>query len=305
MMKKRICRISQMARKTIIYLIIGIIYMNDSFASGIHPDSTRVYKIHYWVTGIIDVGGAAANVLAIKRIQGKPEMTDADFSTLNKNSFSKFDREAFKQDPSKKNTYESDGLYVMGGTIALPFLLTIDKKIRKNWGDLLLMYIEMHAITFGIYNYSFLGPTFQNKYRPVVYYDQFDQNYRRSGKNKSSFYSGHVASTAASSFFMVKVYSDYHPEIGWKKYLLYSVALIPPIIESYLRVKALQHFPSDNMVGLGVGILCGIIVPELHKIRKKGFSMAMYTSGDGAGLSLVWNPEYKYLGIGNYRSIKN
>jgi len=278
---------------TMLCALICLTYKNSSFGSTIHGDSTRVYKIHYWVTGTIDVVGAAANVLAIKRIQGKPEMTDADFATLNRNSFSKFDRVAFKQDPSKKNTFEQDGFYVMGGTIALPFLLTIDKKIRKNWGDLLLMYIEMHAITFGVYNYSFLGPTFQNKYRPVVYYDQFDFNYRRSGKNNSSFYSGHVASTAASSFFMVKVYSDYHPELRWKKYLLYTAALIPPIVESYLRVKALQHFPSDNMVGLGVGILCGILVPELHKIRKKGISLGMYTSGDAAGLSLVWNPEYK------------
>jgi hypothetical protein len=255
-----------------------------------------VYKINYWVTGIIDIGGAIADLVAIKRIQGKPSMTDADFLTLNKNSFSKFDRVAFKQDVTKWKNYEMDGYYVMGGTIALPFLLTIDKKIRKNWGDLLLMYCEMHAITFGIYNYSFLGPTFQNKYRPIVYYDQLDYNYRRTGKNKSSFYSGHVASTAASSFFMVKVFSDYHPEIGWKKYLLYSAALIPPMVESYFRIKACQHFPSDNMVGLGVGILCGIIVPELHKVRKKGFSLGIYTSGDATGLSLVWNPEYKTMG---------
>jgi hypothetical protein len=104
-----------------------------------------------------------------------------------------------------------------------------------------------------------------------------------------------VASAAASTFFMAKVYSDYHPEIGWKKYLLYGAALVPPAILSYLRVKSLSHFPSDDMVGFGVGILCGIIVPELHKIKKKGFSLGMYSTGDGGtGLSLVWHPENKF-----------
>lgn len=282
--------------KIIFVLIIFVFAVNNLFAFELPRDTSHIYKVNRWIAGAIDVGGSVANVLSINRIYGKPSMSDADFLLLNKNSFSKFDRRAFKQDPSKRNQYEYDSYYVLGGTIALPLLLGFDKKIAKDWKDLLLMYYEMHIVTFGVYNYSPMGPSFVNKYRPMVYYDQLSYDVRRTGKNQSSFYSGHVASTVGSTFFMVKVYSDYHPEIGWKKYLLYGVATLPGLWLSDLRVKALKHFPSDNMVGMGVGMVCGIAVPALHKMKNKNISLSMFSSGDASGLTLRWMPsEFKSI----------
>ncbi len=280
--------------KIFLLTTIGLILTNNLFSSGIPRDSSsRVYKVNYWVTGTFDVVATAANALSINRIYGKKDMTDADFLTLNKNNFSKFDQRAFKQNPAKRNQYEYDSYYVMGGTIAIPLLLGFDKAIMKDWKDILLMYYEMHMTTFAVYNYSPMGPTFVNKYRPAVYYDQLTYDQRRTGKNNSSFYSGHVASTVGSTFFMVKVYSDYHPEIGWKKYLLYGAATLPGLLLADLRVKALKHFPSDNMVGMGVGMICGIVVPELHKIKNKNFSLSMFSEHEATGLTLNWNPSIK------------
>ncbi|HEV7620583.1 MAG TPA: phosphatase PAP2 family protein, partial [Flavisolibacter sp.] len=150
---------------------------------------------------------------------------------------------------------------------------------------------EMHAVTFSIYNFSFFGPAFQNKFRPIVYYDYFSIDERSGGNQRNSLYSGHVASATASTFFMVKVYSDYHPEIGGKKYFLYGLASIPPLIEGYFRVKALAHFPSDVMAGYVIGALTGIIVPELHRYKDKSFHLGLNYSAGGPGLSLAWNPK--------------
>ncbi|MEP7168084.1 MAG: phosphatase PAP2 family protein [Bacteroidota bacterium] len=161
--------------------------------------------------------------------------------------------------------------------------------MRKDWINLTLMYWEGHTVTFFSYNYGFLGPRFQNKFRPVVYYKEISNGDKNIGYNRSSFYSGHVASVTYTSFFMAKIYSDYNPQLGAKKYLLYAAALVPSAAMSYLRVKSLDHFPSDCMVGMMLGATVGIIVPELHKIRNKNISLGMFSSPDGTGLTMHWN----------------
>ena len=145
-----------------------------------------------------------------------------------------------------------------------------------------------------IYLYAPFGPLFQNRYRPAVYYDELGTSgARMTAWNRSSFYSGHAASAAAATFFTVKVYCDYHPELmGWNKYLLYGAAAVPPLIEGYLRMKALDHFPSDVLVGFGVGALCGILIPELHRIKIENVSMGLYSSYEGTGISLKWRPDF-------------
>jgi membrane-associated phospholipid phosphatase len=84
------------------------------------------------------------------------------------------------------------------------------------------------------------------------------------------------------------VYCDYHPDLGGGKYLLYTAALIPPVVMGYFRVKSLAHFPSDEMVGLSLGAVIGIVLPELHKFNYKGISLGMLSTPDAMGLSLCW-----------------
>ena len=39
-----------------------------------------------------------------------------------------------------------------------------------------------------------------------------------------------------------------------------------PAVTGYLRFKAGKHFPTDIIVGYGVGATIGYLVPELHKL---------------------------------------
>jgi membrane-associated phospholipid phosphatase len=167
-----------------------------------------------------------------------------------------------------------------------------DREIRKDWLDLLLMYVEGHVITFSFYNYSPMGPTFIDRYRPFVYYNsaELTPDYIMNSNNtRKSFFSGHVGSCAYSTFFMCKVYCDYHPELGALKYLLYLAASVPPLVISYARIKSLDHFPSDVAVGFGLGALVGIVVPALHKLPcSKSLTVGLSSSPDEIGLSLCW-----------------
>ncbi len=265
--------------------------LKESVTSPVKP---HIYKMNYWTTGSFCIVATAADIYAIpKVIKNKPDLTDNEFASLNRNAINSFDRWALNLDPNRRDDYYKASDYTLPVIIASAAFLGADKSIRKDWVRILTMYYEMHAITFSVYNFSFFGPAFQNKLRPVVYYDQFTKDYRSGGNNRNSFYSGHTATAMASTFFIVKVYCDYHPEIGNKKYILYGLASLPPLVEGYLRVNALAHFPSDAMVGVVIGAVCGIAVPEMHKFRDRKVHIGMVPTPAGPGISLNWSPRYE------------
>ena len=257
---------------------------------------SKIYRVNYFTNSVIIAGGLATDYFAIDRIKGKPDLSDAEILALNPGVMNSIDRWALHQNSSQYKQYSKLSDYIEPPIfILLPALLGFDKKIKKDWLDILFMYIEGHTITFTFYNYSWLGPTFQNRYRPLTYYTDLPLADRKSGNNRNSFYSGHVASVAFTTFFAVKVYCDYHPDMGASKYLLYSAALVPPVVMGYLRVKALAHFPSDDMVGLTLGAVIGIVLPELHKFNYKGVTLGMLCTPDAMGLSLCWKvPVHKF-----------
>jgi membrane-associated phospholipid phosphatase len=273
-------------------IILGMLFLCQSVfsqsADSVKP--AKLYRVNYFVSGAIIAAGLATDYFAIDRIKNKPEITDQEIAALNPNLLNSIDQWALRQDPTQYQNYAKISDYAQIPIfVLLPAALALDKKIRKDWLDILFMYIEGHTITFTFYNYSWLGPTFQNRYRPMTYYDQIKLIDRESGNNRNSFYSGHTASVAFTSFFVAKVFCDYHPEFSaGTKILIYTGALIPPLIEGYFRVKSLAHFPSDDMVGLSLGAALGIIIPELHKIHYKGLSVGVQGSPEALGLSLSW-----------------
>jgi membrane-associated phospholipid phosphatase len=153
------------------------------------------------------------------------------------------------------------------------------------------------VFTFCLYDFSPFGPAWQNKLRPVVYYDQYPTEDRRQGNNRNSFYGGHVANAAAASFSAAKILNDYHPEFSsGTKYMLYGAATLPPMAVAYLRTRALKHFPSDNLVGMLIGGACGVIVPELHRIKKQGIEFRTEATPAGPGIGMTWRWDERRAG---------
>lgn len=285
-------------RYTICLMAFLIIHVNGICApadSATEPQKRiKRYKVNYWVTGSIIGVGMLSDYFAIGRLKNKPSLSQAELDFVSSpeqiNLMTSIDRWALEQNPDTKGLWRDISDYGQTAIFLLPSLLMIDKEMRKDWYDLLLMYLEGHTVTFTFYNYSPLGPTFHNRLRPITYYPEFSAEERLSGHNRNSFYSGHVASVSFTSFFMVKVYCDYHPNLGAVKYLLYLGAAIPPLFIGYARIRALAHFPSDDLVGLALGAVIGIVLPELHKNPKfKNLSLGMFSSPEGTGVTMRYN----------------
>jgi len=278
--------------KNILTVLIVLVITHSAFCqTEVTAKKNKVYHVNYLTGSLIIAGGMGTDYFAISRIKNKPNLSIAELQALNPGVINPLDRWAIHQNPTNYLMFSklSDDIEPPIFVI-LPALLGFDKKIRKDWLDLLFMYVEGHTITFTFYNYSWLGPTFQNKYRPITYYSSLPLANQITGNNRNSFYSGHCASVAFTTFFIAKVYCDYHPDLGFDKYLLYTAALIPPVVMGYFRVRALAHFPSDCMVGITLGAVIGIVIPELHKFNYKGISLGMYSPsvGTGTGLTLNW-----------------
>ncbi|MEM1358927.1 MAG: phosphatase PAP2 family protein, partial [Bacteroidota bacterium] len=145
------------------------------------------------------------------------------------------------------------------------------------------------------YAWSPLGPRFNNRVRPVAYYEDVDFGLRSQGNSRNSFFSGHANTTALGTFFFAKVLSDYNPQWnGRQRALLFGAAALPPIYVSWQRVRALKHFPSDTVMGLAVGAFFGIMTPQVHKNWAKKHRTHLSITGGytadvgGAGFTLTF-----------------
>jgi len=254
------------------------------------------YHVNKISGSIILAIGLGTDAFAISRIKDKRDISTAELQALNPDHVNFFDRWALHQNPTGyKNYSRISDIIEPPLFVLLPAALALDKKIpKKDWLDIFFMYAEGHTITFTFYNYSWLGPTAHDRFRPLTYYTQLPLAARQDGGNRNSFYSGHTASMAFTSFFVAKVFCDYHPDLGFGKVLIYTAAAIPPVVMGYFRVRSLAHFPSDCLVGLALGTGVGIAVPALHKSKYKNISLSLFSSPDATGLNFCWTiPDHK------------
>ncbi len=248
---------------------------------------SSVYKMNYKWDIPITAAGYISNFLGLISLREKPSLSEEEIMGLDRMDIWAFDRGATYHDP-----YSGDAQVISDRTmqisILLPALLMFDEKIRHDWPDLLLLYLEAHAINANLYTWG--GPRFTNRIRPYIYNPDVPIGKKTGGGTTDSFFSGHTSTTATSSFFTAKVFCDYHPEFSdGKKLLVYAAALVPPAITGIFRYQAGKHFPTDIITGTAVGALCGILIPELHRIkRNKNSKIGFVPASTGMGLSMIW-----------------
>lgn len=104
------------------------------------------------------------------------------------------------------------------------------------------------------------GVGFTNRIPPFVYNPNVPLEKKLEEGTKSSFYAGHPAAAATASFFLVKVYHDFHPESKFTGFL-WAGAIVPPATVGYLRYRNGQHYFSDILFGIPLAAFIGIMIP--------------------------------------------
>ncbi len=272
-------------RKAIAFIILFTLSLN-AWSQKKDSLNQKVYNVRAVVDIPITVGAVALNYVGNRILQQKEPLDSATIVNLDANDINSFDRRAMQQDAAYRETAAKISDYGMYLCFATPLLFLADKEIRKDWAPLFLLYLETEAIVGNLYSWG--AAMHVDRIRPYVYHPEIPLAGKTGGGTQTSFYSGHTSSSAAACFFVAKVFSDYHPEWGNKKYLVFAAAALPPIFIGYHRVKAMQHFPTDVITGFLVGSATGILVPHLHKNKKANLAIVPVVTGRFNGFAMTY-----------------
>ncbi len=227
----------------------------------------------------------ATSLWGFATVDNKPQLDSLTIIGLDANDINRFDRSATWQDAEFAPTARRISDVTLALSNMLPFLLLADEKIRQDWGDILLLFLETQAIVGNLYSWGCVVHI--DRIRPLVYNPDVPWEEKTGIRTQNAYYSGHTSTSASASFFTAKVYCDYHPELGNKKYLIYSLALVPPMVTGFFRYKGLKHFPTDVITGLIVGAGTGMLIPHLHKRTGPNLSIVPF-AGQVNGMALSY-----------------
>jgi len=276
--------------KVFTLLSVSLLFTSPSFSqqtdtialiNTIQTKPASIYKMKYGVDIPLTVGGVGWTLFAFTKIYGRDRVPDAEILALNPADLNTLDRPMTKN-YSEKAKKASDLLFY--GSMPAPLLLLLDKKIRKDAPKIGLLYLEAMAITGTVYT---SGAMIVNRFRPYAYNSSLPISSRTGGGSRNSFPAGHPAVVATSTFFMAKVYSDYHPEMK-NKWILYSAAGAASLATGILRIQAGQHFITDVMTGIPLGVLSGILVPHFHKRKQfQNYTLMPYYHDGARGFTAL------------------
>lgn len=293
--------------KRLIILLWGIFYLaelsaqNNSFPDSsakefsgtsqlitLSPKSDAVsgspYKTGFVKDGITILATVGTTLVGYSLIKNKHDLTMEELATKTKSSLPFFDRFVAGNYSDKAN---KDSYILFDASYAIPVAAAlISGKERSKFGQIMVMYLETVGITGALYTLT-AGLVYRS--RPFVYGDKAPLEKRLDKGGQRSFYGGHVATTAATTFFTAKVFQDFNPDSRLTAYL-YTGASALTVLMGYLRIKSGYHFLSDCVLSGAIGAVTGIVVPQLHKKKSfKTVSITPFYQWDAKGLSIVYH----------------
>ena len=250
-------------KKIIVILLIafGIGSVHAQIDSTAIDKEQKVYKYNNKLDIPLTSTAAAISIFNFTQVFSKDRSSEETILALNPDDINSFESSVAGNYSEEAKT-ASD--YFLNASLPLPLLVyALDKDMRKDYLRLTLLYLE--AMSFTGLSYS-TSQQLNNRLRPLSYNQDLDMTQRTEGRNKNSFFSGHTALVATSTFFLAKTYDDYHPNSGYK-WVFYGGAGLATYLTGHLRVRAGQHFHTDVVVGGIVGAASGFLVPYFHKNR--------------------------------------
>lgn len=241
------------------------------------------YHTSFVKDGLVIAASVGVTLLGYNLIENKKDLTPEELATKTRSSLPSFDRgnAGYYSDQANKDSY-----ILFDASYAVPVAAALfNKRERSKFGQVMVMYLETIAITGSMYTIT-AGLVYRS--RPFVYGDKAPLEKRLDKGGQRSFYGGHVATTAATTFFTAKVFQDFNPNSKLTPYL-YTGAGALTVLMGYMRYKAGYHFLSDCVLSGIIGTATGILIPQFHKNKSlKNISLTPYYEGGTKGFSMVY-----------------
>jgi membrane-associated phospholipid phosphatase len=204
-----------------------------------------------------------------------------DINILDKNDLLSIDKSTINNNSTKASKYSD---YIRSSITLLPIYFLSNHHTKEDIGPLVTMSLEVLTATYGITN---IAKNIAKRPRPFAYNPDISLSKKMEVNTRRSFFSGHTSHTAAFTFFIAKVVTDYHPNAkkGFLAFVWSGAALIPAVT-GYLRIKAGKHFPTDVIAGYFTGAIVGYVIPYLHLKKESNINLTPTFNGQNMGLNL-------------------
>lgn len=256
----------------------------------VHPAAATSQGFPYELSATTDLAlVGAATGLFLASAEYDPFDLATGFDGLRRDDVNGFDRIAVGQfsEAAREYSHNSRNALVVG----VVALVAAESAWSQDFMTLAVMTAEVAGITMVLKTRT---KAWAERLRPYAYDDQMSPEARRrfaeeKGDVQESFYSGHAVTAFTAAMYGSTVLGDLY---GWSdvtrkiRYGMLGVASTTAIA----RVLGGQHYPSDVLVGAGVGMLVGWGVPYLH--RKESDARISMTGGPTSlGLRVRLGPE--------------
>jgi len=208
-----------------------------------------------WIGG----GGAGIGISLLLR-HNTPPFTPDEVAALDAGRISAFDRFATRHYSAAARRQSDIFLF---SAPAIPLLLLADPAVRRDAPTVGLIAGEVMLVNTAL---TLLSKEIAHRPRPFAYNPAAPLPEKLKRDARLSFFSGHTSTVAALAFSTAKIWSDYHPDSGWRPVMWAGAAVIPATV-GYLRMRAGKHFLSDVAAGFAAGAVTGWLIPQLHRRR--------------------------------------
>lgn len=230
----------------------------------------------------IMAGSGLSTIAGFWLMEQVEPLTEADVAALDPNNVNAFDRGATRQ-----YRYNDANLsdYLLTFSALTPLTVLASRSVRKEFGPVLVMYIETAAMVGGL---TSISKGFFMRKRPYSYNPEVRLSNKLSVNARHSFFSGHVSTSAAFSFLTAYMVDRYAERPVWK-WIAWSGAVLVPGTIGYWRYTSGKHFPTDILAGFIVGGGTGILIPYLHREQlPDDVALQVYPVPYGMGMSLTF-----------------
>ena len=247
------------------------------------PSVNSPYHTSFVKDGLVIAASVGVTLLGYNLIKNKNDLTPEELATKTKSSVPFYDRWVAGKYSAKAN---KDSYILFDGSYAIPVLgALLNKREQSKFGQVMVMYLETIAITGSLYTIT-AGLVYRS--RPFVYSDKAPLEKRLDKGGQRSFYGGHVATTAAATFFTAKVFQDFNPDSKLTPWLYTGAGALTALM-GYMRMESGYHFFSDCVLSGIIGTATGILIPQFHKNKSlKNISLTPYYQEGAKGFSLVY-----------------
>jgi membrane-associated phospholipid phosphatase len=119
--------------------------------------------------------------------------------------------------------------------------------------------------------------------RPWLYGTAAPLSERMDANSSFSFWSGHTAASFAATFASWRTLGRLGVPTR-ARYVVFGLSLAASTFVAMSRVASGDHFPTDVMVGAGVGTSFGFLAPALHG---RGVAVVPSVTADASSVSMV------------------